>query len=98
MGFLDKAKEAAEQAATKARTSVEDVQAKRDASQTYGELGRETFRLIEAGEVTHPALVEIADRIRAADAPAANGDAAAEAAGAAPPSAPAGGAPPAMPS
>jgi len=68
MGFLDKAKEAAEQAATKARQGVDDVQAKREAGQAYGELGRETYRLIEAGEISHPALTEIAGRIRAAEA------------------------------
>ena len=68
MGFLDKAKEAAEQAATKAKQGVDDVQSKRDASQAYGELGRKTFELIEAGEVSHPALEEIAGRIKAAEA------------------------------
>jgi len=68
MGFLDKAKDAAEQAATKARQGVDEVQAKRGASQAYGDLGRETYRLIEAGEISHPALTEIADRIREAEA------------------------------
>jgi len=68
MGLLDKAKEAAEQAATKAKQGVDEVQAKRGASQAYGELGRETYRLIEAGEVSHPALDEIAGRIREAEA------------------------------
>ena len=67
MGFLDKAKEAAEQAATKAKQGVDDVQSKRDASQAYGDLGRETFGLIEAGEISHPALNEIAERIRKAE-------------------------------
>ena len=68
MGFLDKAKDAAEQAATKARQGVDEVQAKRGASQAYGELGRETYRLIEAGEISHPDLIPIADRIREAEA------------------------------
>lgn len=67
MGLLDRAKEAAEQAATKARQGVDDVQSKREATQAYGELGHEAFRLIEAGEVSHPALEEIAARIRAAE-------------------------------
>ena len=35
MGLLDKAKAAAEQAATKAKEGVEDVQTKRDLSLTY---------------------------------------------------------------
>lgn len=97
MGFLDKAKEAAEQAATKAKQGVDDVQSKRDASQAYGELGRETYRLIEAGEITHPALQEIAGRVKAAEAgAAAPAPATAEAASPAEPPPPA--APPAMPS
>src|SRR3954466_7440513 len=110
MGFLDKAKEAAEQAATKAKQGVDDVQAKRDASQGYSELGKETFRLIEAGEISHPALEEIAAKIRAAEAgapapaaetPAAEAPAAPAAApeaAAAPTEPPPPAAPPAMPS
>ncbi len=65
MGFLDKAKAAAEQAAAKAKEGVDDVQAKRELSQTYGELGKATFELIEAGEVTHAQLAATADKIRA---------------------------------
>ena len=42
MGFLDKAKAAAEQAATKAKEGVDDVQTKRELSQTYNELGPRT--------------------------------------------------------
>ena len=83
MGFLDKAKEAAEQAATKAKQGVDDVQSKRDASQGYSELGKETYRLIEAGEISNPALDEIAAKIRAAEA-GAPAPAAAEAPAAAP--------------
>jgi hypothetical protein len=70
MGFLDKAKAAAEEAATKARAGVADVQAKRETGHAYTELGQETYRLIEAGEVTHPALVAIAEKIRSASADA----------------------------
>ena len=43
MGFLDKAKAAAEQAAAKAKEGVEDVQVKRELGQAYGELGKKTF-------------------------------------------------------
>jgi hypothetical protein len=102
MGFLDKAKEAAEQAATKAKQGVDDVQSKRDASQGYSELGKETYRLIEAGEISNPALDEIAAKIRAAEAgapaPAETPPAAPEApAAAAPPAAPEAAAAPAAP-
>ena len=75
MGFLDKAKSAAEQAAQKAKEGAElavnktketadDVQAKRGLSQAYGELGRATFELIESGELSHERLTPIADSIR----------------------------------
>ena len=64
MGFLDKAKAAAEQAAAKAKEGVEDVQTKRELGQTYSELGKAAFELIERGEVDHPKLAEIAGRIR----------------------------------
>ena len=79
MGFLDKARAAAEQAASKAKDGVEDVQTKRELGQAYGELGRATFDLVESGELSHPGLEEIVVRIRAlnqkADAePAETGD------------------------
>ena len=54
MGLLDKAKQAAEQAAAKAKEGVEDVQTKRELSQTYGELGKATFELVENGEISNP--------------------------------------------
>ncbi len=65
MGFLDKAKAAAEQAAAKAKEGVEDVQAKRELSQAYNELGKSTYELIESGEVTNPRLDATAAKIRA---------------------------------
>ena len=64
MGLLDKAKAAAETAAAKAKEGVEDVQAKRELSQTYNELGRSTYELIESGEITNPRLDATAARIR----------------------------------
>ena len=56
MGFLDKAKAAAEQAAAKAKEGVEDVQTKRELGQAYGDLGKTAFELIESGEHRHPSL------------------------------------------
>jgi hypothetical protein len=64
MGFLDKAKAAAEQAAAKAKEGVEDVQTKRELAQAYSELGRATFELIESGDVSHQQLTALADKIR----------------------------------
>ena len=56
MSFFDKAKQAAGQAAAKAREGVEDVQQKRELSQAYNELGKTAFDLIESGEISHSAL------------------------------------------
>jgi hypothetical protein len=65
MGFLDKAKAAAEQATAKAKEGVEDVQTKRELSQAYNELGKTAFELIESGDLSHPKLEPLAARIRA---------------------------------
>ena len=64
MSFFNKAKQAAEQAAAKAREGVEDVQQKRELGQAYGELGRTAFELIESGEISHPRLEAAAAQIR----------------------------------
>lgn len=64
MGFLDKAKAAAEQAATKANETVGDVQVKRDLTKAYGELGEATYRLADSGAVSHPELTAHVERIR----------------------------------
>jgi hypothetical protein len=53
MGFLDKAKAAAEQAAAKAKEGVQEVQTKRELGQAYEELGKTTFSLVEGGEISH---------------------------------------------
>jgi hypothetical protein len=62
--FLDKAKAAAEQAATRAKEGVGEVQAKRSLGHAYEELGRVTFELLESGEVSHPRLAIHAEEIR----------------------------------
>ena len=86
MGFLDKAKAAAEQAASKANEAVGDVQTKRELTKTYGELGEKTFALADSGAITHPDLEADVARIRELqakleeeDAPAAAAAAPAEA-------------------
>jgi hypothetical protein len=65
MGFLDKAKAAAEQAATKAKEGVQDVQTKRELSQAYGELGQKTYELASSGALSHPDLTALVDKITA---------------------------------
>jgi hypothetical protein len=64
VGWLDKAKEAAGQAAVKAKEGVDQVQTKLDLSQAYGELGKTTFALIESGELSDTRLDAPAARIR----------------------------------
>jgi outer membrane murein-binding lipoprotein Lpp len=64
MSLFNKAKQAAEQAAAKAREGVEDVQQKRELSQAYSELGRTAFELLEAGDISHPRLEAAAAQIR----------------------------------
>lgn len=65
MGFLDKAKAAAEQAATKAKEGVQDVQAKRELSQAYHELGQKTHELVTSGALSHPELAALVEKITA---------------------------------
>ena len=64
MGFLDKAKTAAGQAAAKAKEGVEEVQLKRELHQAQEELGRVAFELLESGAIQHERLQPIAERIR----------------------------------
>src|ERR671927_422878 len=65
MGFLDKAKAAAEQAATKAKEGVQDVQTKRELSQAYHELGEKTHELFTTGALSHPELTALMEKITA---------------------------------
>jgi hypothetical protein len=64
MGFLDKAKAAAEQAASRANEAVDDVQTKRELTKAYGDLGETAFRLADSGAISHPELAPLVDRIR----------------------------------
>lgn len=64
MGFLDKAKAAAQEATAKAKEGVEDVQLKRELSQAYNELGKVAYELHEGSEIAHPRLSAVAEKIR----------------------------------
>ena len=89
MGFLDKAKNVAEQATTKAKEGAQELQTKRELGNAYDELGKLAFELAEAGELTHARLADPVARIRTLRAELANGDGHVEA--------PASAGPPAMP-
>ncbi len=64
MSFFDKAKQAANQAAAKAKEGVEDVQQKKELWQAYHELGKTTFELIESGEISNPKFDPTVAKIR----------------------------------
>jgi hypothetical protein len=64
MGFLDKAKAAAEQAANKANEAVGDVQTKRELTKVYGELGEKAYALTDSGTISHPELQPLVERAR----------------------------------
>ena len=64
MSFFDKAKQAANQAVTKTKEGVEDVQQKRELSQAYGDLGKIAFELVDADEISHPRFEETVAKIR----------------------------------
>src|SRR4029079_2434526 len=57
MGFLEKAKAAAEQATAKAKEGVSDVQTKRDLSTAYNELGQKAFELADTGAISHAEVI-----------------------------------------
>jgi hypothetical protein len=98
MGFLDKAKAAAEQAATKAKEGIEDVQTKRELSQAYHELGQKTHELFASGALAHPELTALVDKISALKAQdEQEGEPVAAAAAASPTEPPSSNQPPAMP-
>jgi len=80
MGLLDRAMAVAEQAATRAKETAEELQTKRDLGQAYGALGRKAFELIEAGELSSPALEPLAERVRTLNAELAEKEPAAAAA------------------
>jgi hypothetical protein len=64
MGFLDKAKAAAEQAANKANEAVGEVQTKRELTKVYGELGEKAYGLADSGAISHPELQPLVERAR----------------------------------
>jgi hypothetical protein len=64
MGFLDKAKAAAEQAANKANEAVGDVQTKRELAKVHSELGEKAYALADSGAISHPELQPLVERAR----------------------------------
>ncbi len=69
MSFMDKAKESvksgAEQAAAKAQVELERLQLRHELGQAYSALGEKTFELADRGDLSHPEIAELVDRVRA---------------------------------
>jgi hypothetical protein len=70
MGFLDKAKAAAEQATAKAKEGVEDITTKRELGQAYGELGKVAYSVAKRGELSHAEIDPLVERISEIEAKA----------------------------
>ena len=64
MGLLDKVKTGAEQAAAKAKEGVHDVQLKRELGETYHELGKVAFELVDTDAITHERLTPLVEKVR----------------------------------
>ena len=64
MGFLDEAKAAAEQAANRAKETVAEVQAKRELTKAYADLGATAYSLAGSGAISHPEIERHSGRIR----------------------------------
>lgn len=56
--LLDRLKETAQEAATRAKEGIEELRLKHELGKLYGEIGRKAVQLVESGEVKHPALAE----------------------------------------
>jgi hypothetical protein len=78
MGLLDKVKAGAEQAASTAQKQAQIVATKRELSQSYNELGKTAFGLVDRGELSHGDLAAGVDHVRELQARlAGDGDSAA---------------------
>jgi len=64
MSLLDRAKTVAGQATSKAKEGVAEVQTRRELGQAYDELGKLAFELAESGDINHPLLMAVVERIK----------------------------------
>jgi hypothetical protein len=68
MSLLDKAKAVAKEAQVRAKDTIEDVQTKREISEATSELGRKARELADSGQITHPEVTALVERIRELEA------------------------------
>lgn len=65
MGIIDKVKSTIHDTASLARDGIDEMQTGRELDQAFGDLGRRTVGLMDAGKLTAPELDFDVDRIRA---------------------------------
>jgi polyhydroxyalkanoate synthesis regulator phasin len=65
MGFVDRAKNMAGTASSKAREGVEDMKAKRELGETYESLGKLACELVESGEISNEKITPLVEKIKA---------------------------------
>ena len=64
MGFVDRAKEVAESAASKTREGVEDMKTKHELGEAIESLGKLTFELAVSGEISHEKITPLVEKIK----------------------------------
>jgi hypothetical protein len=64
VSFFDKVKQTAETAADKAKTQVSEAQTKNELVKTYELLGKQTYDLVDKGELEHKDLKATVAKVR----------------------------------
>jgi hypothetical protein len=68
MELFERAKSLADQASTRAKEGLEEAKLMLDLRRAYDDLGKVTFELVDSGDLEHPRLQPLVDRIRGLDA------------------------------
>jgi hypothetical protein len=68
MELFERAKALADQAAVRAKESVEEAKLMLDLRRAYDDLGKLTFELVDSTELENPKLQPLVDRIRGLEA------------------------------
>jgi hypothetical protein len=64
MELFERARSLADQASTRAREGLEEAKLMLDLRRAYDDLGKVAFKLVDAGDLEHPRLQSLVDRIR----------------------------------
>jgi hypothetical protein len=68
MELFERARSLADQATARAKESVEEAKLMLELRRAYDDLGKTTFELVDGGDLEHPRLQPLVDRIRTIDA------------------------------